>query len=295
MKKRINGIVAMLVAVLLALSVAAVAYAEPEVIFTSDSAFIPGGTVTVDIEKMTDLDSAIYNAWLEGEVEYLWCLDGVEASEYNGKSIILPEDSQGVRLSVTVKCFDLEITRDAVIGGEEISITTKELANAIVGSQYDVQLECNDETAEFVIYYNPGKDNDFDKTGLTLSSSGRISGVPDKAGSYTFAVCAAGESGEAYAVFTIVVKEEPQISVTNTPDETPTASQDSQSAIPTQTPTQTATTDAPDQQLPTPTAQVTEPPQDNDGGWMLATFGAAAIAIAALVMIILILKNNKKQ
>ena len=59
----------------------------------------------------------------------------------------------------------------------------------------------------FFIYYNPGKANDFEKTGLTLAKDGTLSGTPKTAGKYVFTVCAAGTTNEDYREYTLVVKE----------------------------------------------------------------------------------------
>ena len=90
---------------------------------------------------------------------------------------------------------------------EETTITTKSLPDAVFGEEYDFTIECTDKDAEIYEYYNPGRPNDFEKTGFKFSSSGRIYGMPKNVGKFTFTVCAAGEYGEDYATFTITIKE----------------------------------------------------------------------------------------
>ncbi len=97
------------------------------------------------------------------------------------------------------------VTAPKIIDPPEI--TTEKLSEATVGEEYSVKLKCTNENATFGIYHNPGKENDFDKTGLKLSSSGKISGTPTKAGTYKFTVCAAGEGGEGYMTYKLTVKE----------------------------------------------------------------------------------------
>ena len=48
--------------------------AEVEVKLKNDE-FVPGKTIEVDIDQMKDMDSAIYNAWLENDIEYKWYLE----------------------------------------------------------------------------------------------------------------------------------------------------------------------------------------------------------------------------
>ena len=74
------------------------------------------------------------------------------------------------------------------------------LAAAVTGEKYTANLKCNDAEAEFAIYYNPGKENDFDKTGLSLSKSGTISGTPTEPGTYTFSVIATLSDGSQHIV-----------------------------------------------------------------------------------------------
>lgn len=88
----------------------------------------------------------------------------------------------------------------------QLEITTKSLANATVGKSYSAQIKANGTSPiEFGIYYNPGKDNEFGETGLKISTSGKISGTPKKAGSFTFTVYAADASGEEYRIYTLKV------------------------------------------------------------------------------------------
>ncbi len=93
------------------------------------------------------------------------------------------------------------------IGGEMhvTQITTEALPNATVGQAYDITFECTDPNASFGIYYNPGKANEFDATGLKLAENGRLFGTPTKAGTYTFWLGAYGTSEDHYKEFTLTV------------------------------------------------------------------------------------------
>lgn len=106
-------------------------------------------------------------------------------------------------------------------------ISTTHLPDAIVGEAYSTYILCNDNSAEFGEYYNPGGPNDLSKTGLSISADGKLSGTPTKAGTYSFCVYAGNDYGETQKKFTLTVKEatisdEPQytIMVLQGPDKT---------------------------------------------------------------------------
>lgn len=101
----------------------------------------------------------------------------------------------------------------------EPEITTKSLKVAVVGKEYSAKLECTDADATFGIWYNPGKSNDFNNTGLTLTQHGEIEGKPLKAGTYTFCVCAAGAGGEAYKELTLKVVQTEEEAATEPSEE----------------------------------------------------------------------------
>ena len=134
------------------------------------------------------------------------------------------------------------------IGGEMFvtKITTESLPNATAGEAYHAELACSDPNATFGIYYNPGKSNDFSATGLALSNTGKITGIPTKAGTYTFWVGAYGTSEDHYKEFTLTVL--PGAAPTEPPTE------------PTQAPT-VPPTEPPTQPTQAPTVPPTEPTQ----------------------------------
>ena len=82
--------------------------AEVVVKFTENSKFETGNSVTIDIEQMKDMDSAVYNAWLEGTVEYSWYLNGTIIKGQNKKSLKISEEYLGKEIHVKVKCLDYE-------------------------------------------------------------------------------------------------------------------------------------------------------------------------------------------
>lgn len=180
------------------------------VVFTADSEPVTDGKMTVDIKKMINYDSGLYNAFLEGAIGYEWYRDGQRVANETG-TMKFTEADAGCFFHVIVKGYNItlkseEFRVEMLILPPEIKTTT--LPEATVGEKYTAQLECyEDVDAEFSIYFNPGKDNQFDQTGLTLKADGKLSGKPTKAGEFTFAVCAANEGGEDYAVYKLVVKE----------------------------------------------------------------------------------------
>ena len=89
----------------------------------------------------------------------------------------------------------------------EVRITTTELQDAIAGTAYSAMIECTDKNAEISLYFNPGKSNEFELTGLKLASDGTLSGTPEKAGTYVFTVQADGESGTDYKELSLTVKD----------------------------------------------------------------------------------------
>lgn len=93
------------------------------------------------------------------------------------------------------------------------TIMTSFIPYAIVGQPYDVALLCDDPEAEFSVYYNPGGQNDFDNTGLSIDENNHLVGTPTKTGDYTFTVCAANAYGEDYMILTLTVTEAPEIDV----------------------------------------------------------------------------------
>lgn len=202
------------------------------VVFTSDSEPVTGGHMTVDIEKMQNDDSGLYNAYLEGQIGYEWYRDGQKVSNTTGTMNFTDADA-GCSFYVVVKGYNITLKSDEFRIENLIvppEIKTTKLADATVGEPYAEQIKCYDDVnAEYIVYYNPGKANDFEKTGLTLKDDGKISGTPKTAGSYTFTVCAANEGGEDYATYTLVVKEattdptETTVGVTDPSGSTPAA------------------------------------------------------------------------
>lgn len=180
------------------------------VVFTADSEPVTGGQMTVDIKKMIDYDAGLYNAFIEGQIGYEWYRDGQKVKNETGTMKFTDADA-GCFFHVVVKGYDITLKSEEFRIEQLIlppEIKTTKLPEATVGEKYTAQLKCYDDVdAEYLIYFNPGKSNQFDQTGLTLSEEGKLSGKPAKTGEFTFTVCAANEGGEDYATYTLVVKE----------------------------------------------------------------------------------------
>ncbi len=91
--------------------------------------------------------------------------------------------------------------------GELPAFITEALPEAYVDAEYEFQIECSDPNATFSIYYDPGKANDFESTGLTLSENGLLSGTPHLLGRFPFTVCVSNDVGEDYRTFILDVGE----------------------------------------------------------------------------------------
>ena len=161
-------------------------------------------------------------------------------------------------------------------------IQTETLPDAVVGSQYAVQLKCTDPEAEFFPYYNPGTQNDLEEgSWLGLALDGWLMGTPAKAGTYSFAVCAMGAGGEDYEVYTLKVVEP------GTPPATEAATE------PAETPGSTApaeTGEATEPALTTPVISEEEEATAPQGvAWwviVLVILGAAGLGVGAALMIL---------
>ena len=81
--------------------------AEVEVKLKNDE-FMPGKTIEVDIDQMKDMDSAIYNAWLEKDIEYKWYLDGTIINNQTSNKLTIKEEYQGKEIHVKVICLGEE-------------------------------------------------------------------------------------------------------------------------------------------------------------------------------------------
>lgn len=159
-------------------------------------------------------------------------------------------------------------------------IQTETLPNAVIGTQYSVQLKCTDPDAEFFPYYNPGTQNDLEEgSWLGLNIDGWLMGTPTKAGTYSFSVCAMGAGGADYGVYTLTVVE------ADSQETTEPTTGTTQTTEPTTTELENVTTPTTE-----PTTQ-TEQPEKATPWWVLVLVGLGAAGIGVGVAVILIKKK----
>lgn len=95
--------------------------------------------------------------------------------------------------------------------GEDLTVTTTSLPEAFVGESYSAKLKTNkpDGTVIFSEWFNPGQTVYLSGVGLKLKDNGEVTGVPTKAGKFTFYVYAETSDGseETYGTFTIKISE----------------------------------------------------------------------------------------
>lgn len=184
--------------------------ADMEVVFTGDSQFTAGSTVTVDVQKtrqsiMDDpsVDSGMYNAALEGNLSICWYKDN--SIYMTGKSVTLGSSDVGSTFYcaitlysdayMTQECGRLESAPFTVTGGSSKfpEITTTSLPNAAVGEYYYQKLSCTDPDVTYSLFRSSLPD------GLTLTQHGEIEGTPTKEGFWYVVVMATPEGGADYA------------------------------------------------------------------------------------------------
>lgn len=164
-------------------------------------------------------------------------------------------------------------------------ILTKSLPEAIVGTQYSFQLQCSDPEAEFFPYYNPGGNNDLDKSGLGLRVDGWLIGTPTSAGEYSFCVCAANTGGEDYFVYTLKVVTAP-VQETTVPTVSIPETTEPSAHIPVTAPASSTTTDptsSASEISQMPEAELAELPW-----WTFILVGVAAAVVGVVTAIVLI-------
>jgi hypothetical protein len=205
MKRIFSLILCLLLVAVWAVPVSA---ADPEIIFTDESFYHPGFTMEVD-EGETLMScyhsiSDIYNAYLEGFVEYTWFRDGVPFME--GGSMYITESHRGHTFYLAADLYSNAELTDFVCtiysqsftvpGAEKPTIpeiTTKQLPNAVVGQEYYFQLECTNPDVTYSLFRSSLPD------GMYLTQHGEIEGTPTKAGMWYVVIMATPEAGEDYA------------------------------------------------------------------------------------------------
>ena len=194
----------------------------PRIIFTEESYYAPGFTVEVD-EGATLLScynngtSDIYNAYLEGRVQYYWMRN--DSYYADGPSITIREEDRGCSFYCLAAIYgdedhiqqigalysDSFFVPNDLVEPEIPEITTESLPNAVVGQEYYFKLECTDPDVHYSLFRSSLPD------GMYLTQHGEIEGTPTEAGMWYVVIMATPEAGEDYATtaeFEFYVDEE---------------------------------------------------------------------------------------
>ena len=202
---------------------------EAQIVFTADSSCTVGGTLKVDKAKTMDsiiahAKSEIYNAYLDGNVQYFWFRDGVSFTD--GDSYTVKQSDIGSRLQCYGYLFsDTDRTQQVgvikspvytVSGTKTLpQITTQELETGVLGTPYYQKLECTNPDVTFSLFRSSLPE------GLYLTQHGEIEGTPTKAGSYYVVIMVTDEFGtENTAEFELTISAGPlySIEITRLPD-----------------------------------------------------------------------------
>ena len=192
MKRVFSLILGLLLAAAWAVPVSA---AGPEIIFADESFYHPGFTMEVDqgatlMSCYNNSTSDIYNAYLEGDVQYYWMRNGEYFAE--GPSYYITNNDRGCEFYCMAALYaDADHTQQiGTIYSEKFTvpeeekptipeITTTQLPNAVVGQEYYFQLECTDPDVTYQLFRSSLPD------GLYLTQHGEIEGTPTREGMQT--------------------------------------------------------------------------------------------------------------
>lgn len=311
MKKILSVLIALLLAAFCVFPAMAEDSDDP-VIFTENSYYCVGYNMTVDIESMTDYDARVWNAFIEGGVQYAWYLDYEFYS--SSQSIYVAPELCGRILYVQVTCYDLVFESDHMLvyseggsGAVYPEFITTSLPEATVGELYNVHVQCTADDAMIGVYYNPGHKNEFEETGLTISSDGIISGYPTEPGSYTFTLYAIGEGGDNYMEYTLVVNEASETSKPENGSEPDTDTEESKIELPSGNVSIIITTSDGENKLDFGATTDTAPDSDRKGmtgagviilvvlGVIAALLVPVLFVIIVVILIIILVKKSKKK
>lgn len=157
-----------------------------------------------------------------------------------------------------------------------------QLPDATAGVPYTAKIGCSDPEAKISLYHNPGKANDFDKTGLILGNGGLISGTVNEPGEYTFSLSASGAGGEDYAEYTLKVLPTPV----------------KESETPTPSPEQEQVSPPASAEVQTPAPEKTEAPDEGDKDdsgvpvWTVLLVGIVGVAAGVCVAVLILKKKS---
>ena len=194
----------------------------PRIIFTEESYYEPGFTMEVDMDAtlMSCYNygtSDIYNAYLEGRVQYYWMRN--DSYYADGPSITIREEDRCCSFCCLAALYadedhiqqigalysDSFFVPNDLVEPEIPEITTEYLPHAVVGQEYYFQLECTDPDVTYSLFRSSLPD------GMYLTQHGEIEGTPTESGFWYVVIMATPEAGEDYATtaeFEFYVDEE---------------------------------------------------------------------------------------
>ena len=278
-----------------------------------------GYTIDIRTDKLATRQSVmddskvtadIYNAALEGNMSYHWVSSNGGTSR-DGQSVTWTQADVGKEFYCMVAFYsdkdcvwylDHVISQPMIIQGNTVEapqIITQSLPEATVGMDYYVKLGCTDPDATFGEYYNPGKANQLAESGLYITQHGELEGIPVKAGTYTFTICAAGEGGNDYATYTLVVKEATEDSTE------PSQTETEDPAAPDQTPTENPVESTKESGNKPNRTDKNHTKEDRDDGTdaaisignilIFAAVGSGILLMIAIVVIMILTVSGKKR
>ena len=223
----------------------------------------------------------------EEDSDFLVCSTETAGTRYYVCAVTATDGGMVYSSVVPVKVLDADPAHSP-----EMEILTEKLPDAVVGEEYNTELKCNDPYGLFTLYYNPGRANQLEESGLRITKENYIVGTPVKAGTFTFSVCASGDYGEDYREYTLTVKAPAATEPTqpSEPEETQTQTEPVAETKPLETQpeeTQMATE-------PIPTVGTDHPETEGLPWWGYLVIVILASGIGAAVALLIVLSNKKK-
>lgn len=268
--------------------------------FTADSLTEVGGTLIVDKNALMDngsITAEMYNALLEGNVIYSWYKNGIVTKEGTGADALsyqLTVSDQGCTFYVKISFYEDDSFQESKKCGEALSaeiaivgsapeIITQSLANATVGTEYYIRLECSDPDAVFSEFMG----SQLSEFGLCLTQHGEIEGTPTKPGNCHINILVVSEGGGENSVsFDLTVNTAPS----GTEPDPPTPTGDP-TQMPASDPTDTIENTQDTTDVDTPSGQGSE---QNFPWWCYAIIALGGIGIGIGTTLVFV-KIKKKD
>lgn len=201
----------------------------PKIMVASGMEIFQGDPLDLYCEASSDSGSALSYVWYESSSGKLQDIVAINKGAETSDTLHCDTSKLGTRYYVClVATADggsgySSVIPVTVISNKSIeppTIKTTSIPSAKAGKDYSFQLECSDPDAVFDIYYDPGKPNDFESTGLTLTKKGELKGRPQTLGMFYFTVSASNDGGEGYQRLCLTVEDgaEAKLEIVKVPD-----------------------------------------------------------------------------